>query len=83
MPTFLEGSLSEHRLTLSVVARNNSDGPVRGRLTLEAPGDWHVAPQQTDVTLREPDETATAVFTVTSTHNTTGGTPFLELHTGS
>jgi hypothetical protein len=30
-----------------------------------------------------PYTTATAVFSVTSTHKTTGGTPFLELHTGS
>ena len=30
-----------------------------------------------------PYTTTTAVFSVTSTHKTTGGTPFLELHTGS
>jgi hypothetical protein len=30
-----------------------------------------------------PYTTATAVFTLRSTHTTTGGTPFLELHTGS
>lgn len=30
-----------------------------------------------------PYTTSTAVFDVTSTHKTTGGTPFLELHTGS
>jgi len=30
-----------------------------------------------------PYTTTTAVFSVMSTHKTTGGTPFLELHTGS
>ncbi|HLW17862.1 MAG TPA: hypothetical protein VKV69_10945 [Actinomycetota bacterium] len=30
-----------------------------------------------------PYTTTSAVFSVTSTHKTTGGTPFLELHTGS
>jgi len=30
-----------------------------------------------------PYTTSTAVFNVTSTHKTTGGSPFLELHTGS
>ena len=30
-----------------------------------------------------PYTTTTAVFSVTSTHKTTGGAPFLELHTGS
>ena len=30
-----------------------------------------------------PYTTSTAVFRVSSTHKTTGGTPFLELHTGS
>ena len=30
-----------------------------------------------------PYTKATAAFTVSSTHKTTGGTPFLELHTGS
>ncbi|HYP54250.1 MAG TPA: PIG-L family deacetylase, partial [Pyrinomonadaceae bacterium] len=47
---------------------------VNGKVSLRVPGGWRVAPESSDVNLRDKDDEADALFEVTPLANATGGT---------
>jgi LmbE family N-acetylglucosaminyl deacetylase len=56
---------AEQTLHLQVIARNNSNGAVEGRLELIVPPEWQITPGPTILSLTEPGETKNLEFTVT------------------
>ncbi len=62
---FLLCQEAEQQLQLQVIARNNSNGAVEGKLELIAPPGWQITPGPTILSLTAPGETRNLEFTVT------------------
>jgi len=75
---------TEQSLELQVVARNNSDRPVEGRLELVSPPGWEIVPDSIPLSFSEPGATRTVQHTVTLSAATPPGAYELEyrIHCG-